>query len=152
MSELRQHANDLLCLIQDSLPMEGEDALAWDEGNQCSLTFDEDLTVIITLDEVAGAIFMNWILGTLPTEAEDVASAMQELLEANHEWNHTEGGALGLDPETGLVTLSYRADLPLEDPAVIQDIITKLYRISSHWQKSLNLGYPDDDVTTHPVH
>lgn len=124
--------------------MEGEAAIEWDESNQCCLTFDEDITVIITLNETAETIFMNWILGALPTAPGEVTSAMQELLEANHEWNHTEGGALGLDSETGLVTLSYRVDLPLEDAAVIQDIIARLYSVSSHWQKSLNLGYPDE--------
>lgn len=124
--------------------MEGEAALEWDENNQCSLTFNDDLAVIITLDEVVDAIFLNWILGGLPNEPEAVANAMQELLEANHEWNMTEGGTLGLDPDTGLVTLSYRVNLPLDDTAVIQDVIAKLYNISNHWQKNLNLGYPAD--------
>ncbi|QIF05849.1 type III secretion system chaperone [Roseimicrobium sp. ORNL1] len=146
MPEIRQHATDLLRLIQESLPMEGEAALQWDESNQCSLTFDEDIAVIITLDEVVDAIFLNWILGALPLEPDEVANALQELLEANHEWNKTEGGTLGLDADTGLVTLSYRVDLPLDDAAVIQDIIAKLYNVSSHWQKSLNLGYPSAEV------
>jgi hypothetical protein len=145
MPEIHQHATDLLRLIQESLPMEGGDALVWDENNQCSLTFDEDIAVIITLDEVVDAIFMTWILGALPTEPAEVANAMQEMLEANHEWNGTQGGTLGLDPATGVVTLSYRVDLPLDDANVIQDIISKLYNNSNHWKQTLDLGYPDEE-------
>jgi hypothetical protein len=147
MSEIRQHANDLLRLIQDSLPMEGEATLEWDESSQCSLTFDEEIAVIITLDEVVDALFMTWILGALPEDPAEVANAMQEMLEANHEWNGTQGGTLGLDPTTGVVTLSYRVDLPLDDAGVIQDIIAKLYNNSNHWKQTLDLGYPDaEDV------
>ncbi len=142
MPDIREHATELLRLIQQALPMEGEAALEWDENNQCALTFDEELGVVITLDEVVDAIFFGWVLGELPTEPAAVANALQELLEANHEWRMSEGGTFGLDPDTGFVTLSYRVDLPLDDPAVIQDIVAKLYNICGHWQKNLGLGYP----------
>jgi hypothetical protein len=141
MPTIREHASALLNLIQQALPMEGEPKLEWDEDNQCSLTFDEDLAVVITLDEVVEAMFMGWVLGELPAEPELVLHAMQELLEANHEWNMTEGGTLGLEPDSGVVTLSYRVDLPLDDAGVIQDIITKLYNVCRHWQQTLQLGY-----------
>lgn len=144
MPDLREHANELLKLIQTALPMEGEPTLEWNENDQCALTFDEDLAVVITLDEVVGAIFLNWVLGELPTEPQEAVEAMQDLLEANHEWRMTEGGTLGLDPDTSVITLSYRVDLPLDDPAVIQNVIVKLYNICSHWQKTLNLGYAAD--------
>jgi hypothetical protein len=141
MPDLREHADELLRLIQQALPMEGEPKLEWDENDQCSLTFDEDLAVVITLDEVVEAMFMGWVLGELPTEPDAVLEAMQELLEANHEWRMTEGGTLGLEPDSGVVSLSYRIDLPLDDPGVIQDIIAKLFNICRHWQQTLNLGY-----------
>lgn len=141
MPDIREHSNELLRLILAGLPMEGEATLAWDEDNQCSLTFDEDLAVVLTLDEVVDAIFMSWVLGELPPEPEQGINAMQELLEANHEWNMTEGGTFGIDPATSVVSLSYRVDLPLDEPAVIQDIIAKLYNICTHWQKELELGY-----------
>lgn len=153
MPDIRQHADQLLQLITEALPMEtgGEDGpLVWDEGNQCALTFDETLGVILTLDEVVDAIFLSWVLGDLPEDEESRIDAMQELLEANHEWRQTEGGTLGLDPDTGTVTLSYRVDLPLDDPAVIQDIIVKLYNISHHWQNTLSISYrADEPVETH---
>ena len=150
MSGIREHANELLRRIQDALPMDGEASLEWDENNQCALTFDEALGVVITLDEVMEAIFFGWVLGELPTEPAAAAKAMQELLEANHEWRMSEGGTLGLDPDTGLVTLAYRVDLPLDDAAVIQEIFAKLYNICGHWQKSLGLGYPEA-LTTEPA-
>jgi Tir chaperone family protein CesT len=150
MPDLREHASDLLRLIQETLPMEGEPRLEWDENDQCALTFDENLAVVITLDEVVEAIFLGWVLGELPSDAGAALDAMQELLEANHEWHMTEGGTLGLDPDTGLVTLSYRVDLPLDDPAVIQDIISKLYNICGHWQKTLQIGIPTDEEASAP--
>lgn len=143
MPELREHADELLRLIQQSLPTEGETPLEWDENNQCSLTFDDQLAVIITLDEVVEAIFLLWVLGEVPADPALAANALQELLEANHEWRMTEGGTLALDPDTGVVTLCYRVDLPLDVPGVIQDIIAKLYNICGHWQRELELGYPE---------
>jgi hypothetical protein len=149
MPDILEHANLLLQLITDALPIEvapnESEKLAWDEGNQCALTFDDSLAVIITLDEVVNAIFMIWILGDLPADPEARADAMMELLEANHEWRETEGGTLGIDPDTALVTLSYRIDLPLDDPTVIQDIIAKLYNASQDWQKTLQISYREDE-------
>jgi Tir chaperone protein (CesT) family len=156
MPEIREHADLLLKLVAEALPIEVGDSedeiLAWDEGNQCALTFDETLGVILTLDEVVDAMFLIWVLGDLPEEAEDRADAMSEMLEANHEWRETEGGALGIDSNTGMVTLSYRVDLPLDDPSVIQDIIVKLYNIGLYWQKTLELSYrKDESVEVHKM-
>jgi hypothetical protein len=149
MLDILEHANLLLQLITEALPIEvapdESEKLAWDDGNQCALTFDDSLAVIITLDEVVNAIFLIWILGDLPADPEARADAMMELLEANHEWRETEGGTLGIDPDTTLVTLSYRIDLPLDDPTVIQDIIAKLYNASLHWQKTLQISYREDE-------
>lgn len=156
MPEIREHADLLLKLVAEALPIEVGDSedeiLAWDEGNQCALTFDETLGVILTLDEVVDAMFLIWVLGDLPEEAEDRADAMSEMLEANHEWRETEGGTLGIDSNTGMVTLSYRVDLPLDDPSVIQDIIVKLYNIGLYWQKTLELSYrKDESVEVHKM-
>lgn len=156
MPEIREHADLLLKLVAEALPLEVGDSedeiLAWDEGNQCALTFDETLGVILTLDEVVDAMFLIWVLGDLPEEAEDRADAMSEMLEANHEWRETEGGTLGIDSNTGMVTLSYRVDLPLDDPSVIQDIIVKLYNIGLYWQKTLELSYrKDESVEVHKM-
>ena len=88
----------------------------------------------------------------MPEEAEDRADAMSEMLEANHEWRETEGGTLGIDSNTGMVTLSYRVDLPLDDPSVIQDVIVKLYNIGLYWQKTLELSYRhDESVEVHKM-
>lgn len=147
MPDFREQASELLSLITAALPMategEGSEPLTWDENDQCALTFDDTIAVVMSLNEVVEAIFMVWILGELPTDPQARVDALQELLEANHEWNLTEGGTLGLDAETGAVTLSYRVDLPLDEPAVIQDIIAKLYNIGQHWQKTLTLSYPE---------
>ena len=156
MPEIREHADLLLKLVAEALPMEVGDSeheiLAWDEGNQCALTFDETLGVILTLDEVVDALFLIWVLGDLPEETEDRADAMSEMLEANHEWRETEGGTLGIDSNTGMVTLSYRVDLPLDDPSVIQDVIVKLYNIGLYWQKTLELSYRhDESVEVHKM-
>lgn len=137
MPELREHSLQLLQLVVEALPIEGDSTLAWDDNNQCALTFDDVIGLVLTLDEVVEALFLSWVIGELPTTAEERAEAMEEMLQANHEWRMTEGGALGLDPDTSFVTLSYRVDLPLDDPGVIQDIIVKLYNISQHWRKTL---------------
>ena len=144
MPEIREHSDELLRLIVEALPIEGDSSLVWDDNLQCALTFNEDLGLVMTLDEVVEAIFLNWVISELPTDPEERANALEELLQANHEWRMTEGGALGLDPDTGFVTLSYRVDLPLDDPALIQDIIVKLYNISQHWQKTLRAAATDE--------
>lgn len=147
MPDFREQASELLSLITAALPMategEGSEPLTWDENDQCALTFDESIAVVMSLNEVVEALFMVWMLGELPADPASRMDALQELLEANHEWHLTEGGTLGLDAETGVVTLSYRVDLPLDEPTVIQDVIVKLYNISQHWQKTLTLSYPE---------
>ena len=144
MPDIREHATELLKLIQTALPMEGEPTLEWNGSDQCALTFDENLAVVITLDEVVEALFLNWVLGELPAEPQEAVEAMHDLLEANFEWRMTEGGTLGIDPDTSVVSLCYRVNLPLDEPAIIQGVIVKLYNISTHWQRTLNLGYAEE--------
>lgn len=150
--DIRQHSTDLLRLITEALPMDDESGdstlLSWDENDQCALTFNETLGVVITLDEVVEAMFFGWVLGELPSDPAARSEAMLELLEANHEWRETEGGTLGIDPETGFVTLSYRVNLPLDDSGVIQDIIAKLYNACQHWQNTLQISFPQDDTAS----
>lgn len=145
MPDIREHSLELLRLITAAFPIDEDAVLAWDENDQCALSFDDDQGVIFTFDDVVGAIFINWVVGELPENPEDQAEAMRELLEANHEWRMTEGGALGVDPDTGYVTLCYRVDLTLDNPAVIQDVVVKLFNVTQHWQKTLKKGFSDDE-------
>ena len=40
MPDIRDHSNELLHLITEALPMEGEPALAWDDNEQCASMAD----------------------------------------------------------------------------------------------------------------
>lgn len=60
---------------------------------------------------------------------------MFELLCGNYSWNQTEGGTLGVDRQTEIVTLSYLVELPMAEPDQFPAIIEKLAGVAKHWQR-----------------
>jgi hypothetical protein len=45
----------------------------------------------------------------------------------------TEGGTLGVDRETAVISLSYPVALPLDPPDMFQDIAVKLVNAAEFW-------------------
>jgi hypothetical protein len=131
---LHEHTNELLQRVaEDILP----DALSGDplkltDENQCILTLDEKIIVMIYLDETTSTLILTVPITKLPDDVSRGA-VMLELLRANYCWNLTQGGTLGVDRTTDLICLNYLVDLPLAEPAQMPQIISKLAAVSPHW-------------------
>lgn len=131
---LHEHTNELLQRVaEDILP----DALSGDplkltDENQCILTLDEKIIVMIYLDETTSTLILTVPITKLPQDVSRGA-IMLELLRANYCWNLTQGGTLGIDRTTDLICLNYMVDLPLAEPAQMPQIISKLAAVSQHW-------------------
>lgn len=135
---LHEHTNELLNRIAEELlpgVLQG-DPLKLNRNNECFITIDEKILLLVYLDESTRALILNVPLGKLPDDSTR-ETIMFELLSANYCWNLTEGGTLGIDRQTGLICISYLVPLPLEEPAQMPYIISKLAAVSQHWIQTL---------------
>ena len=148
-----EHTNHLLQTLADSLGLTGDDALALqlDENNECFITLDERIPVLFYLDDQTNVLILNIPLGAMPTD-EGRTSLMYELLCANYSWNLTEGGTLGIDRETGLITLSYLIELPLDPLERISDIIDKLTAVAEHWMREIKESSSEEAELSSSMH
>ncbi len=142
---IREHAESLLQSIANALP-EGlvtQGVLRFDANDECLLTLDGRIPIMMYLEEESSALILNSPLGLLPS-GQAREAVMLKLLRANYCWNQTEGGTLGVDEGTGLVCMSYLVALPLAEPGQMPDILTKLAGIAAHWQQVLQEMSEDD--------
>jgi len=132
--DLRSHANQLLAGAAETLKLE---RLEFNERDECIVTFDERVVVLFSLDlEDLNGIVINVLLGALPPEGKREA-VMTELLSGNYCWARTEGGTIGVDRATGVITLSYLVELPLEVPEQFSDICAKLLNVADYWMRKI---------------
>lgn len=98
--------DDLLTKIGDRMGLSG---LAWDEGGECTLLFDDRIGVNLSMDAGSEALVMYGIVGQVaPSER---ASIYPLLLNANLFWKDTAGATLGTDVATGTVVLAQSTPL-----------------------------------------
>lgn len=136
--DIREHANQLFAAIAKELPLDADARAAFvlDANNECFLTLEERLVVMFYLDEDLSAFIINLPLGALPQD-KSREQVMLELLCGNYSWNLTEGGTLGVDRATGVISLSYLVPLPLTEPTQMPRIVEKLASVADHWQRTL---------------
>ncbi len=81
-----------------------------DKGN--GLAALNNIVFAFSFDAERQCLFIQSHAGSL-REAADPAAVLEALLEANHLWQGTAGGVLGLDERNGELGLAYRLDFPL---------------------------------------
>ncbi len=135
---LREHADALLAAVAAELPLDpaARASLALDEHNECFLTLQDRIVVMFYLDEAAHALMLNLPIGSLPSDGGREA-VMLELLSGNYVWQLTEGGTLGIDRATDVITLGYLVPLPLAHPEQMPRIVEKLASVADHWMRLL---------------
>lgn len=134
--DIRDHGDALLQSLAEVLPLDDKSKLVFDENNECFLTLDHRIVLMFYLDEEIDTIIINILLGVLP-EDDSREEIMFELLCANYCWNLTEGGTLGVDKETAVISMSYPVQLPLDPPTVFEEIIAKLVNAADFWISKL---------------
>jgi len=130
--DLRQKANELVGHLGTLIKVDG---LVFDEEDTCVILLDEKILFILELVEDPDAIIFSVVLGNLPVEGRE--SMFYDLLSANFYWNKTEGGTIGIDDETDIVTLCYLLSFPLKDDFEFAVTFEKLANISEYWVDKL---------------
>ena len=126
-------------LLKDQLA--GDTQLEFDDNSECVLAIADRFAVFLYLDTDISAIIITLPIAPLP-EDESIERVMTELLCGNYAWTLTEGGTLGIDRETSLITLSYLVPLPLDPPDMAEDILVKLLNAADFWDRKIK------DLTT----
>ena len=119
----------------------GDTKLEFDENSECVLTIDDRFAVFLYLNTDISAIIITLPIAPLP-EDESIERVMTELLCGNYAWTLTEGGTLGIDRETSLITLNFLVPLPLDPPDIAEDILVKLLNAADFWDRKIK------DLTT----
>ena len=137
--DIREHGNLLLQSLVPILEITGKekDDMVFDRNNECFLTFEEKIVLMFYLDEERNTIIINSLLGILPQD-DSREEIMFELLCGNYCWNLSEGGTLGVDKETAVITLGYFVELPLDSTPLFSEIISKLINVTDFWLRKLN--------------
>lgn len=125
---IRDKANELVANLGNVIHVEG---LVFDDEDNCNILIDNKILFILELDENAKIIIFNIVLGTLPIEGRQ--NMLYELLSANFYWNKTEGGTIGIDEQTDIVTMCYLMNLPLKDDSNFELVVEKLAQASEYW-------------------
>lgn len=127
--------NTLLAVLaeQSGLPVPPLDA-----AGRCEADL-EGTTVVFIYDEERQCLFIQSPCGFLD-RAENPDEVLEAVLAANHLWEGTAGGALGLDEESGGLLLAYRLDFPLPDEVFPDDLLCEILphlRGVSEWCRDL---------------
>ena len=136
--DIIEHGNILLQSLSHALKLEGEDRakLVFNDDNECFISFEDRIVLIMYLDEEIRAIIVTISLGNIPLD-DSREEMMYEMLCANYAWNMTDGGTLGIDKETGVMAMSYLITLPLEDVEQFEEIVSKLINVADFWMKKI---------------
>ena len=136
--EILSHANALLAKLSEQLPVDpgGSGGFELDNNNEFFLSLGDRIAVMFYLDEDINAFILNLPLGPVPATP-DRERVMLNLLCANYSWNLTEGGTLGVDRETGQITLGYLLPLPMAFPGQIIRVVEKLAAVADYWIREL---------------
>ena len=133
--DLRDQANELLATAADILKLE---KLELNERNECIVTFDDRIVTLFTLDsDSLNGLVVTLVLGGL-TAGAGKEELMYELLAGNYAWNLTEGGVIGVDRATGVISLCYLVELPMNHPEQFPNICAKLLNVADFWMRKIN--------------
>lgn len=124
----REKANELVANLGKIIQVEG---LVFDEEDSCVILIDNKILFILELNEESNSIIFNIILGNLPIVGRQ--EVLYELLSANFYWNRTEGGTIGIDEQTDIVTMCYVMEMNLENDEEFEVIFEKLANASEYW-------------------
>ncbi|MGL4722403.1 MAG: CesT family type III secretion system chaperone [Desulfovibrionaceae bacterium] len=110
--------------------------LSFNKDNECILTIDSKIVFLFYLDENAGALLLNAVVDTIDFDSSASKKIYYELLCGNYNWAYSAGGTLGIDKNTGILTLCYRYTLPIA-PQVFTDSLARVASAVEHWMKRI---------------
>lgn len=143
LGQLRdQQAHEVLDVIRSALKL--DDPLVLDDENRVFFTINEKFVFFVYFDYGnTHDMSFSLPLGFLPNgpRREDL---LANLMGGNFNWNMTADGVIGLDDETGCVTLTRVVSLPMEDNDQITDIVGTMISIGEYWMEQIAEAHKDD--------
>lgn len=129
----RESANALLEHLMQTFNIKG---LAFNKDNECILTIDSKIVVLFYLNEANNVLLLNAIVDTIDTTNPHIQTLLYEFLCANFNWTSTSGGTLGIDKNTGMLTLCYKYTLPMDSTLFMKTLSNLTARVE-YWMKRI---------------
>lgn len=127
---IREHADSLFALLSSKL---GEGSLELDAMGSAFFSVGGVLFTA-ALAEEAETLVVSGLVGQLPANGSR-EKCLREFAQANFNWSGTDGGAIGLERETGLVYLHQRFFLPMQAPEKFPGIFANQLNLTRHWAR-----------------
>jgi len=125
--------NRAIAAFAKSIGLEG---FALNEEGFGVLTFDDRFHVAIARNDTPSELVFDTTLGTLPGHESDAMALLTRLLQANHLWQETGHGVLGLNAEK-VVTFSMRIAGDGLDTTRFEAELKKFLDLAEYWQKQI---------------
>jgi len=120
--------------------------LATEENGVCILVFNGTLNINLIGDPRTGNLMAWSNIGTLP--ADRAEAALRTLMRANLFWRQTDGGTLGLMPDSEMVVLAMQRPLASLDVPQLQELIESMVLESEQLRAALES--PEKTATDTP--
>lgn len=109
--------------------------LAWDEGGECTLLFDDNVGINLSVEEDNQALVLYSIVGQLAPSVR--TQAYEQLMSANFFWKDTLGATLGADTTTGTIVMAQSIPLSIIDLDVLENMLEHFIGLTENWMKRL---------------
>lgn len=131
----RKEAADLLAHLSETLQCA---PLELDANDTAMMGLDDDLGVVFYAEPGAtdneGALIISVIAGKPDP---DDAELLYDLMCANYMWNASGSGTIGIDAQTGALSIHRLVELPMP-PAVFEDVVANLAGAARYWRGRLH--------------
>lgn len=116
----------------------GVPRLVFDVEGKCLLSTRDKhiLTLAAQLDDLR-SIILHTVVGVIDLADETANSLLRDLLSANVGWERTLGATMGMDKDTGVVTLWQRFVLPAVSTEEITDTVDLFLNTARNWREEL---------------
>ncbi len=116
--------------------------LSFDENGYCCLMFD-DIVVNLELHKETESLFIYSNIGDLSEKKSEEFYEM--LLEANFLFKDTDGAAIGVDTETGIISLCYRMPAGTINDESLETAVENFLHLTERWKEKIReFQLPED--------
>lgn len=128
---LRENAQQLLDRLTETLQC---GPLSFDDTGRADFGIDEDMGAILYLSEETSSLVVSVIPGRVdPGDTE----LLYDLLCGNYMWEFSAGGNIGIDRETGFLSIHRLIELPVDvqnDPTAFPELFAAMVGAARYWR------------------
>lgn len=131
---IRENAQQILDGLAETLQC---GPLAFDDANKIDFGIDDDMGAIIYLSEDTSSLVVSIIPGRVDP---DDTGLLYDILCGNYMWGFSAGGNMGIDRETGLLSIHRLIELPVDvagDPMAFPELFAAMVGAARYWRARL---------------